>query len=493
MPAFPFIGAAYEARSVNFDCQRCVNLYPEVSESGTSKSVAALIGTPGMRLYSNSTADGKASRGLYRFSDTVSIRIVGSVVSKLERQPLVPGYTEVVIGSIIERPTLVTMTDNGTTIMLVTGFAEGYFIDVAANTVTQIVSPDFVGATGCGFIGGRFVWNKLGTAQWQYTEPYSTVIDPLNFYTAESSPDSLSTLIVNHSEIWLPGPDSFETWVLTGDNTDPFTRIQGAQMETGIDAPRSLAKMDNTIFWLGGDARGRGMVMKAVGYSNAQRVSTHAIEYAIAQYGDVSDAIAFTYQQEGHTFYVLTFPTASKTWVFDASTSLWHERAHMDTDGNYQRVRACCQMAWDNRILVGDYLGGGLYEYDLDHFTDPPGLTGFATRYIPRVRVAPHLSQDLKNQLFHSLQIDMQTGVGLNEIPTNYGHDPQAMLQWSDDGGHSWSAEAWAPIGKLGEYRTRVRWRRLGMSRDRVFKVVITDPVKVVLIGATVEVTPCPT
>mgnify|MGYP003574988661 CR=1 FL=1 len=485
MPAFPFIGAAYEARSVNFDAQRCVNLYPEPSGSGTSKSVAALIGTPGMRLYSNSTAYGKAARGLYKFTDTVSIRVVGGVVSK----NTLPA-TEVVIGAIVERDTPVAMADNGTTVMLVTGYGEGYFIDPVAGTVTQITSPDFVGATGVGFVAGRFVWNKLGTGQFQYTEPYDTAINPLNFYTAESSPDALLNLVVNHSEVWLFGSDSVETWVLSGDNTDPFVRIQGAQMETGIDAARSLAKMDNTLFWLGGDSRGRGIVLKAAGYSQAARVSTHAIEYAIGKYGDTSDAIAFTYQQEGHTFYVLSFPTASKTWVYDASTNLWHERAHLTASGEFQRIRACCQMAWDNKVLVGDYVSGGMYEYDLDYQFEP-GSPDFVPRSIPRIRVAPHLSNDLKNQLFHSLQIDMQTGVGV--IFPLEGRDPQAMLSWSDDGGHTWSSEAWAPIGKIGETRTRVRWRRLGKSRDRVFKLVITDPVKVVLIGATAEVTPCPT
>ena len=484
MPAFQFIGGAYEARSVNFDAQKCVNLYLEPSGSGTSKSQAMLIGTPGMRLRDNSTAAGKVARGLHKFNDTTAIRVVGGVVSKLT----LPS-TEVVIGNIVERDTLVAMADNGTTIMLVTGFAEGYFIDPVAETVTQITSTDFVGATGVGFMAGRLVWNKLGTGQFQYTDPYSIVIEPLNFYTAESSPDALLNLIVNHSEAWLYGSDSVETWVLTGDDSDPFVRIQGAQMETGIDAARSLAKMDNTLFWLGGDARGRGIVLKAVGYSQAQRVSTHAIEYAIAQYGDVSDAIAFTYQQEGHTFYVLSFPTASKTWVFDASTNLWHERAHRNVNGQFERILACCQMAWDSKVLVGDRLNGGLYEYDLDYQFEPD--ENLNERSISRVRSAPHLSNDLKTQLFHSLQIDMQTGVGVN-FP-DQGRDPQAMLQWSDDGGHTWSAEAWAPMGKIGETRTRVRWRRLGKSRDRIFRLTITDPVKVCLIGATTEVTLCPT
>lgn len=481
MPAFPFVGAAYTARSTNFDAQQCVNLYPEMSESGTSKSVAALIGTPGMRAWSS--AIGEPARGLYQFNSIIAIAIRGGVVTRITLQP--DGTkVEDTIGSVVDRDSLVAMESNGTVIMVVTGFSDGYFIDPIAATVTAISSPDFVGATGVGFVGGRFVWNKLGTSQWQYTEPYDTAIIALNFYTAESSPDPLSTLVVNHSEVWLPGPRSVEVWVQTGDNTDPFARIQGAQMETGIDAPRSLAKMDNTLFWLGGDDRGRGIVLKAAGYSQAQRVSTHAIEYAIAQYGDVSDAQAWTYQQEGHTFYVLSFPSANKTWVFDAATSLWHERVYRTPGGVHQRVRACCQMTFDSKVIVGDYTDGALYVLDLDTFTDAGGVP------IPRIRACPHIANDLKQQLHHSLQIDMQGGVGL---AVGQGSDPQAMLSWSDDGGHTWSNEIWASIGRIGEYRTRVKWRRLGRSRDRVYKAVVTDPVKVVIIGASLEATACPT
>jgi hypothetical protein len=115
----------------------------------------------------------------------------------------------------------------------------------------------------------------------------------------------------------------------------------------------------------------------------------------------------------------------------------------------------------------------------LDYFTD-------AGAPIARIRACSHLNDpDYRYQIFHALQVDMQTGVGLT---TGQGSDPQAMLQWSDDGGYTWSNELWASIGKLGEYLSRVRWRRLGRSRDRVFRVTVTDPVRVVMIGASVQV-----
>lgn len=473
MPAFKFVGPSYEARSSNFDAQVCINLYTEMSESGASKSVAALIGTPGLLLYK--TLTGGSIRGEYRFTTDISIVVAGTNVWRVNRSG-----ADQLIGVIDNDATPARMADNGTTVMLVTG-ANGYFIEPFAATLTQIFDGAFVGADFVGFVAGRFVWNKKDTGQFQYTEPYSIALDALNFYTAESSPDNITALAVNHSEVWLFGPNSVETWVLTQDNSDPFGRIQGAQMETGIDAAGALAKMDNTLFWLGGDDRGRGIVLKAVGYSKAQRVSNHAIEFAIASYGDVSDATSWTYQQEGHTFYVLSFPSANKTWCLDAATGMWHQRAWRSSDGSLHRVRGATQMEFDGDTIVGDWENGNLYRLGLDTYTD----NGAA---IARVRAAPHLADDLKQQLFHSMQIDMETGVGLS---SGQGSDPQAMLQWSDDGGHTWSNEYWVSIGRMGEYRRRARWRRLGRSRDRVFRVTITDPIKVAIIGASVDVTPC--
>jgi hypothetical protein len=237
--------------------------------------------------------------------------------------------------------------------------------------------------------------------------------------------------------------------------------------------------MDNTVYWLTSDERGYGTVQRANGYS-PQRVSTHAVEFAISQMSRIDDAVAYTYQQEGHSFYVLNFPTAQQTWVFDAATDLWHQRAWRDpADDTLKQDRVQCQMNFAGETIAGDWETGKLYVLDLDYFTDNGDP-------IPRIRACPHLATpDYQWQFFHALQVDMQTGVGLT---TGQGSDPKAMLQWSDDGGYSWSNELWAPIGKVGERRARVKWRRLGRSRDRVFKVTVTDPVRVVMVGASAQV-----
>jgi hypothetical protein len=307
---------------------------------------------------------------------------------------------------------------------------------------------------------------------------FGTEIDGLDFATAEGAPDPVVSVIVDHREVWLLGSTSTEVWFDDGNIDFPFARIQGAFLEIGCAATHSVAKADNTIFWLATDDRGFGTVQRAAGYT-PQRVSNHAVEFAIASYATISDAVAYTYSQEGHTFYVLTFPTAAATWVLDISTGLWHERAYHNVDGTSGRHRSNCQMNFAGETLVGDWENGNIYAMSLDVFTDNGNP-------IKRTRIAPHITNDDKLQFFHALQIDMQSGTGLT---TGQGNDPQAMLSWSDDGGASWSSEHWASFGKIGQRTARAKWRRLGRSRDRAFKVSISDPVRVVMIGASISAT----
>jgi hypothetical protein len=280
------------------------------------------------------------------------------------------------------------------------------------------------------------------------------------------------------------GTDSVEVWYNAGSADFPLERIQGAFNEIGCVSAYSIAKLDNGLFWLGTDARGQGIVYRANGYTGT-RVSTHAIEYAIAQYGNISDAIAYTYQQEGHAFYVLTFPSGNATWVYDVSTQAWHERAGFDA-GQFMRHRSNCQCNFGGNIIVGDFENGNLYRFDLDVYADNGGVQ----KWLRSWRALPPGENNFKRTAHHTLQLNAETGVGLN---TGQGSDPQCMLRWSDDGGHTWSNEHWASMGQIGEYGYRTFWRRLGMTlklRDRVYEVSGTDPVKIAITGAELVLSP---
>lgn len=467
------VGPSYTARSVNFDASRCVNFYPEASESGQSKAIAMLVGCPGLVRFA--TLAGGGVRGCIRFSANVSVVVIGANV-----YTVTPGGVGTIIGACDFATTPVSMASNGTVIMLVTG-PNGYTVNPAGGTVVQITDPNFQGADRVDFIDGYFVFNKPNTQQFQITQLYTTNIDPLDFASAEGAPDLLVSLICDHREIWLFGETTTEVFFNSGNPDFPFERIQGAFIQQGCAAKNSPARFAGGVAWVTQNEQGQGMVVRSAGYQ-PQRISTHAVELAIAGYSTIADAVGFVYQQEGHEFYMLTFPTGNATWVYDAVTQLWHERVwRKPGDGSLNRHRAQCVMAFAGRIVVGDWENPYLYSWDLNTYTDDGGI-------LPAIRQVPHAaSSNNVWQFFHKLWIDMETGIGLNGV--GQGSDPQVALCWSDDGGHAFGTEVWAPAGKIGERKRRVNFRRLGKSRDRVFRVTITDPVKRVIIGAGCEMT----
>lgn len=460
----PFIGAAYQARSVNVNAQQCINLYPEIEQTG--KVVTSLYGTPGLRLFCtagigpiNGVHTVSALNRLFAASGTNFYEINSAGVATLRGTGL--------YGT---RP--VSMADNGLQIFVADG-ANGWIFTLATNVWAQITDPDFPGASDVDYQDGYFIFTKPASQQFYITKLLDGFnVNALDFASAEGNPDGLVGLIADHRELWLFGEVSTEIWFNSGAAAFPFERLSGAFLEHGCAAKKTIAKMDNTVFWLGQDTTGNGIIFRAQGYSS-QRMSTHAVELAINRYPRIDDAIAYTYQQEGHSFYVISFPSGNETWCFDVATSLWHQRAWFNpVDGSLNRHLSNCHAFFGVNHIVGDWRNGNLYTLDLNYYQDNGAI-------LKRVRTAQHLSNGRLNTRFQSFEVELESGVGL---ATGQGSDPQIMLQWSDDGGHDYGNEHWSSMGAVGKYKYRAIWRRLGYARDRVFKVEISDPIKVVFV-----------
>ena len=470
----PILGSTYVARSVNAADARMVNLFPEIIPEG-GKEPAFLNRAPGLNL--KTTVGNGPIRGLWAYGG------YAYVVSGTEVYKLTSDWTATKIGDVTNSGP-VSMADNGTQLFIACN-GPSYIYNATTGVFQQISDSDFPGAVTVGYLDGYFVFNEPNSQKiWVTALLDGTSVDPLDFASAEGSPDGVVGIIVDHRETWVFGTNSVEVWYNSGNADFPLSRIQGAFNELGCVAAYSIAKMDNGLFWLGQDARGQGIVYRANGYTG-QRISTHAIEWQIQQYGNLSDAIGYTYQQDGHSFYVLIFPSANTTWVYDVATQAWHERAGF-TNGEFTRHRSNCQVFFNSEVLVGDYQNANIYAFDLDDFSD----NGSIQKWLRSWRALPTGQNNLKRTAQHSLQLDLETGVGLN---LGQGSDPQVMLRWSDDGGHTWSNEHWVSIGKIGEFYRRAIWRRLGMTmkiRDRVYEVSGTDPVKIAIMGAELIVSP---
>jgi len=383
-------------------------------------------------------------------------------------------------------------------------------------TVLPSNDGPFIGATSVDIVDNYFVYSRPQSQQWGASDALSPISQPLSVGSKDGAPDKLVALIVDHREVYLMGEASSEVWVDAGLFPFPFQRIPGTSTQHGIAAQNSLARLGNSFAYVSRNLRGQGQIMQMQGYV-PQRISTHAVEATLAnQY--IDDAIAWTYQLEGHEVYVVSFPTINITWAFDVTTGLWHKWLYVNDFNQYQRHRGNCSCVFQGMVLVGDYANGKIYELDNTNYTDDGNP-------IRRIRRAPHLVSDFQRQYFEELQIQFQPGVGTTglsvqssgitlaspyyilptqtyTIPatatvylgtqnainqTTTTTYPQAMLRWSDDGGSTWSKEHWVTIGQAGKYQNRAIWRRLGQARDRVFEVSITDPVNAVIVSANLK------
>lgn len=455
-----FVGATYSMDAVSFDCQRLINMYPMVSETGTSKSVSALRSIPGYVEYC--TIGGGAIREAKTMSNGRAFAVSGYEFYEVNAD-----QTGTLIDTIGTGTGICKMAENGTEILLVDGNA-GYLYNMDTDTFSTIADADFPnGATQVDFVDGYFVVNVPNTPYYAISALYDgTSWDILDRSIASTNPDNLIALKADNGNLWLYGDRSVEVHQNTGAAAFPFERIPGAVIQTGCAAPYTVQSFDNTIAWLGVDDQGRGVVWKANGYS-AQRLSTQAIEAYIARSEDFTDSYAYVYHEQGHVFYCLQVRGLSTTLVYDGATGVWHERAFQDEINNTEtQHRGAVHFFFDQKNLVGDRQTGKIYQQSLNYY-DYDGAE------IRRKRVSPHISQEKMNITYSNFELDCEVGRGL---VSGQGSDPYIMMRYSDDGGYTWSNERTVSMGKIGQYRTRPRWSRLGSGRDRVFEVTYTEP-----------------
>lgn len=461
---------AYEARSIIADAQRCVNLYPEANPKD-SPSPFTYYPTPGLTLRGEATQN--YCRCTYRASNGNLYACYGTKIYSISHN-----YVFAELGTIGFGTTPVSMADNGTTVVIVDGTPNGYTITMATDAFGTISDPAFYGADRVDYIDTYFVFNKPGTPQWYISGSNAVTFDPLDFANKVGYPDNIVSLIVMHREVWLVGELTTEIWYNSGAADFTFQQMPGAYIEHGCVAKYSLAKQDLSVYWLSQDLQGNAMVLKGANYQ-VTRISTHALETAMQSYGAIADAVGFTYQQDGHVFYVLNFPTADKTWVYDEATQLWHERVWIDEDGTEHRMRAGTYALAYGKRFVGDWQNANLYTWETEVYTDNGDP-------IVRIRSFPHLMNDGNRAFYSRFIADMQ--VGTQEDPTEA--TPVVNLRWSVTRGASWSNRIPRSLGRAGQYLTSLLFPRIGMARDMVFELSWSAPVKTALNGCFVNVDP---
>lgn len=506
----PLTGGAYQARSKIADAEVCENLFPEINPPENSPPVPVThYPREGERLLTASPAP-SPGRGVFALSNGDLYAVVGSNVYYID-----PNWAWTLIGAINNLTTPVSMSDNGTTAVIVDGSLNGgWTIVMATKAFAPLVDPTgtFVGATRVDYADGFLAFNDPGTNGW-----YVSLINQVNFNALaiankSGKPDPIVTLAFNIRQAWLIGTETTEIWYNAGASPFPYAAWPNILVPFGIAAAYSLAQADVNLFWLSRNAQGQAIAVQTKGYA-VEAISTRALEYEWSTYQTVADCIGGTYQQAGHTFILFHFPTADKTWAYDLATKQWHRRVWTDNNGIKHRQRSTFFAAvgpnggYVKTIIGQDFTNGQIYAIDPRYYTDNGNP-------IVCRRSFPHVMADMKEITHVSFVADFETG-GVLGVPAlnnsgvtadfsadfsadfadaavpfivrNLQGAPALGLRYSNDGGNTWSNFRMKGPLNTGNYRQMLRWRGLGMARDRVYELLWSYDGPSALQGAYLE------
>lgn len=468
MARFGLCGPSYASQSVNADAQMLRNWILERNESGEGQSEFSLFPAPGLSTFC--TLTGASVRGTHTVNPGTSAERVFAVCGTTLYE-LYSNGTFVSRGTVSADANPASMAHNSVGLLVASG-GTVYHLNLATNVFTT--PAGLLGTVQLiGYSDSYFVALLKDTQNFQLSGLLNgTSWDPADVAQVSYFPDNLTSMIVDHREIILFGGKQGIVYQDTG-NTFPFDPIPGALFEQGCAATYSTVRLDNSTFWIGQSEAGARIGWRLQGYT-PQRITNHAIEWAWSQYSTVSDAIGWTYQESGHSFWIIYFPSGNATWVYDVSTGMWHERDKFNTtSGLAEPHLARCHTYGFGKHLVGGRDSGKVYEMSPSYLDD-------AGEPIRRLRRAPHITSELEWMFHHQLQVNLEAGLGPTPPLTDgagVARDPQLTLRWSDDGGHTWSNGYIGNAGQVGNYKKRVIWRRLGRSRDRIYEISTTDAI----------------
>lgn len=453
--------SSYKARSGLLSSERLVNMYAEYTPQQTPFQVA-VYGTPGLEVWKN----------LEVFFPIYGTEQMGEelfVVTGVKVYKLNTAGTKTSIGTMEVAPGRVMMTNNGTQVTILTETGKAYYCTTTADSLAEITDEDYEESNSVTTMDGFTIFTNLESTRYQISNLNTTqTYDALDYDNVLADSSNLVRAISNNLEVWFFKENITLVYYNSGNATFPFERKNGVLIQKGCAAKFSVATLDNSFYFLGSDK----IVYKTNGYQLVQ-ISTFPISKEIESYQTVSDSFGFTYAQEGHKFYVLTFPSANKTWVYDITADLWHERESIynSQDG---RWRANTFSFFAGKNLVGDNMTGILYELDLDKYTEN------GTPIISKIISATQFDE-YKRDAIGELVLVMDTGVG---ISYGQGYNPNIMMRTSIDGGKTWSNQLNQSLGHQGEYEKEVIFNRIAYGRSLILELLISDPVKRAVLAA---------
>lgn len=486
----PILGGAYKNRSLIAAAQRSVNLYLEKNPPGSqSPAPFTLYPRAGLRLLKKSPSFG-VGRGLYQDTLGQLYCVVGDIVYYVD-----PNFDYTAVGNIAAGKSIVSMADNGVTILMVDGTPSGYQIDMQSKSFLAISDPAFYGGDHVDYLRTVFAINRPGTRQFYISGSNTTTFDPLDFGAKTSSADPLYTCAALNDQLWLLGTRKGEVWYFSGDALFPFQQMPGVIIEHGCAAKYSVVQTDKYLHWITQDKDGKPWVARGASDYSVTRVSTSAIEADIQNYPRWGDCIAYTYQQFGHAFVDFVFPSADKTWSLDLSTDEWAEYVSIDVNGNEHRMKGFLSAYCYNTNVMLDWKNGDLYALDPNYYAD-------VADPIKCVRGFPHLGSNGSRVSYGGFIADMDVGRVKGLIfdpsvvtspwdsgfsngfgPFYQNNIPQVSCRFSNTRGYTFGNRRQRSLGATGQYKTIAKWNNFGEARDGIFEIEWAVPCPTALNG----------
>ena len=469
---YPLFGMGQGGKSLTVTDESYSNMYAEVSDDPDKINVA-FYNRHGLDLFI-SFGD-TPCRGALELNDFLYIVHRGTLYQ------INNAGVKTALGTLSTTTGRVSLATNGNTIQIVDG--TGYYTYIVSTSTYAVgADADFVPAKTNTWIDGYFITDQAASTDKTKWNRYAWSLDgisynALDFASAEANPDPIVRVYNDNRELILFGQFTTEFHASNGNLDLPFSRQSVA--EWGLAARETVAKMNNSIIYLAKNRMGKTQVIVLNGYT-PQAVSNKSMSAIIDSYGDVSNASAFSFMQSGHPFYIISFPTVGKSWMYDATTNIWSKVTYGLSETQYRGLFGATYSLLD-KLMVFDYENGSVYSINQSSYSDngTPYVCELTTRHV----------FDENYVTIARLIVDMETGVGLtpDDNGTNAGNNPQVMLKVSKNGGRTYAIERWASLGKIGQYLARVLFNRIGRGKDFVFKVRISDPVKRVVHGAYID------
>lgn len=450
--------------------QRRLNCYFE-NRRDKDKTAIACYGTPGLvAAFTPSTPLNSPIRGFLGTQNSLFL------VAYNQFQSVTSSGSAIYSASLSTQSGNCSLAFNETQVVIADG-SQGYLYTPSGPSFAVIGGSFPNGAKTVTYVSGFFVAEQPGVQEfWVSNVADGSTWNGLAFASASAYSDNILAVDNLAGILWVFCQQHIEPWQAQGTTPQPFAPIVAGVSEYGLAAIFSRAHVDQSIIFLAQTREGQIQFVRLQGFVFT-RISDADIERIINGFSTFSDAVALSYESGEHKFYQVTFPTANRSFIYDCSTGLWSD-VQTGPSVSPARHQANLSAYFAGKTYVSDYATNQVYTFSPTSYTDN-GAT------IARELVTRHVLSNFDRIRISLLYLDMETGVGLQ---TGQGSNPQIMLQYSKDNGRTWSAERWVQLGAVGQYLTRVIWRRFGSARVATFRIRMTDPVQFVIATAAMKV-----